>query len=264
MTTISGYAFDCYGASVWGWTQYPYVEFDVIDLSTMLPVGVRQYDTDGYFGVSFIYSCDPSHQIAGTVRTYNALHIEMEIIPVFLALSCTEGHMADIDCTVEYQIRDDNGLVNPATLYAVIADTKTLADIQTGLNALTPKLAACIDGENAKINVTLHMAVVSGNAAPVAESNNNEVGNITFEVDGIKYPVTVTIPNYKDSLAVQGQIANTGATATLITELITPTGSWAQFTDKYLNDITAFLRGRTSFRGNRKQLARAASGRHNA
>ncbi len=41
MTTITGYAFDCYGAAVWGWSQYKYVEFDVVDLSTMLPVGVR-------------------------------------------------------------------------------------------------------------------------------------------------------------------------------------------------------------------------------
>lgn len=264
MTTITGYAFDCYGAAVWGWSQYKYVEFDVVDLSTMLPVGVRQYEVDGYFGISFIYSCDPSHQISGVVRTYNDLHIEMEIIPVFVALSCTEGHMADIDCTVEYQIQDDNGLVNPMTLYAKIADTKTLADIQTGLNALTPKLAAICDGAQTKINVTLHMAVVSGTATPVAESNNNETGNITFEVENIKYPVTVNIPNFKDSLAVQGQIANSGAMATFITEIVSPTGSWCEFTDKYLNDITGFLRGRTSFRGNRRQLARAASGRHNA
>ena len=172
--------------------------------------------------------------------------------------------MADIDCTVEYQIQDDNGLVNPMTLYAKIVDTKTLADIQTGLNALTPKVAAVVDGAMPKINVTLHMAVVSGNASPVAESNNNETGNITFEVADIKYPPTVNIPNFKDPLAVQGQIANSGATATLVTEIVTPTGSWCSFTDKYLNDITGLLGGRTSFRGNRRQLARAASGRHNA
>lgn len=171
--------------------------------------------------------------------------------------------MANIDFTCDWQIEDDNGLRNAATLYGIIADTATLAEIQSVIDAVTPKIAAVIDGGNTKVELSLHMAVVGGNASPVAESNNNETGNLTFEVSGIKYPFTINIPNFKDSLAVQGQIANTGATATL-TAYLTAAHSGVTFTDKYLNPLTGFLRGRTAFRGNRKQLARAASGRHNA
>lgn len=171
--------------------------------------------------------------------------------------------MANIDFTVDFQIQDDNGLVNPATLYGIIADTATLAEVQDVISAVTPKLAAVIDGATPKISLTLHLAVESGNADPVAQSNNNEAGNLTFEVDGIKYPFTFNIPNFKDTLAVQGQIANTGATATLTAYLVGGPYTGVTFTDKYLNPLDAFLRGRTTFRGNRKQLARAASGRHN-
>lgn len=172
--------------------------------------------------------------------------------------------MANIDFTADWQIEDDNGLRNAATLYGIIDDATTLAQIQTVCNAVTPKIAAVVDGATTKVSMTMHFAVVGGNASPVAESNNNEAGNLTFSVNGIKYPFTLNIPNYKDSLAIQGQIANTGATATLTAYLVGGPYTGLQFTDKYLNPLEGFLRGRSTFRGNRKQLARAASGRHNA
>lgn len=263
MSSVSHFVIGCAGAHVNGFSDWPIVELDVVDLDTLLPLcAVNNEHVDGYFGLSCSYIADPTHYLAAAVRTYNSLHVEMEIIPLYVSHQCEEN-VANIDCTIEYQIQDDNGLVNPATFYAVIPDTATLAAIQTELDAMTPKVAAVSDGATPKINVTLHMAVNSGTATPAAESNNQEGANITFDVTGIKYPWTLHIPNFKDSLSVQGQIANAGATATLVTYLLTGVSAW-DFTDRDLHVLSAFNRGRTSFRKLRKQLSIAASGRHNA
>jgi hypothetical protein len=263
VSTVTTWVVGCSGAHVNGYSDWPIVELDVLDLDTSLPLcAVNNEHVDGYYGLSCQYTADPTHFLAAAVRFYNSFHVLMELHPLYVSHLCEEN-MANIDGTLEYQIQDDNGLVNPATAYILLADTKTLADIQTELNAMTPKLAAVVDGATTKINITLHFAVVSGNASPVAESNNQEGANLTFDVTGIKYPFTYHIPNFKDSLAVQGQIANAGATATLITYMLSGASAW-DFIDRDLHVFAAFNRGRTSFRKLRKQLSVAASGRHNA
>lgn len=263
MSSVTTWVVGCSGAHVNGFSDWPIVELDVVDLDTGLPLcAVINEHVVGYYGLSCLYDADPTHFLAVVVRFYNNFHIPVEIIPLYISHLCEEN-MANIDCTIEYQIQDDNGLVNPATAYALIADSKTLAQIQTELNVMTPLLAACIDGKTKKVNVTLHMAVVGGNANPVAESNNQEGGNLTFDVTGIKYPFTYHIPNFKDSLAIQGQIANSGATAALITYMLTGVSAY-DFTDRDLHVLADFNRGRSSFRKLRHQLSIAASGRHNA
>jgi len=255
----------CSGAGVSGHTDWAYGELAVFYFPSLVILAVGPINPiAGWYSTSVAYSADPELLISVVVRFYDELHILRQTVFLYGPGSC-EGatEVANIDGTLEYQIQDDNGLVNPATFYVKIADSKTLANLQTELNTMTPLVAAVTDGATPKINLTLHFAVNSGNASPVAESNNNEAANITFDVSGIKYPWTLNIPNFKDSLAVQGQIANSGATASLVTYLVSGATDIG-FVDKYLNDLTAFNRGRTTFRGNRKQLARAASGRHNA
>ena len=263
VSSLTTWSVGCAGAHVNGFSDYPIVELDVIDLDTLTPLcAVNNDHVDGAFGLSCRYAADPTHFLSAVVRTYTSLHVPVEIIPLYVSHLC-EANMANIDGTLEYQIQDDNGLVNPAQFYILVADTVTLAELQTELNTMTPKIAAVVDGATPKINMTLHFGVTSGNATPVAESNNQEGANLTFKVNDTKYPLSVHIPNFKDSLAVQGQIANAGATATLITYLISGVTEW-DFTDRDRNMFASFLRGRSSFRKLRHQLSIAASGRHNA
>lgn len=172
--------------------------------------------------------------------------------------------MANLAGTLEYQIKDDNGLVNPMTIYVAPNTTMTLADIQTAIDGFTSKIAAVTDGATEKITLTVDFVVNGGNANPVAESNNQEGGLLSFDQANSKYVHSIFVPNYKDSLSVQGLIANTGATATLTAALAGTTTAGLAVVSPYGNVLTAFERGRTVFRRFAKQLARAASGRHNA
>jgi hypothetical protein len=170
--------------------------------------------------------------------------------------------MAVKDMIVEYQIEDDNGLVAPITIYALVDTSKTIAELQTELDIWTPLIAAVTDGAQKQLNVTLHMSVNAGNANPVAESNIQEGGLLTFNQANIKYPDSIFIPAFKDSLAVQGKIDNTGDTAALVTVLSTSPHGGVSVTSKFLNVYASFLRGRTTFRRFARKLALAASGRH--
>lgn len=170
--------------------------------------------------------------------------------------------MANKDMIVEFQITDDNGLVAPFSIYALVDDTKTIAEIQTELNIWAPLVDACTDGEITQLNMTIHMSLVGVKSDPVAESNIQEGGLLTFYQANIKYPESVWLPAFKDSLAVQGKIENTGAAGALITVLATSPHGGVSVTSKFLNVLTAFSRGRTTFRRFARKLALAASGRH--
>ncbi len=170
--------------------------------------------------------------------------------------------VAVVDAIVEYQIKDDNGLVAPISIYTTMDTSKTLAEIQTELDIWTPLITAVIDGSTEQLNVTLHLAVNSGRSTPTAECNIQEGGLLTFAQANIKYPESIFFPTFKDSLAVQGKIENSGATASLITVLATSPHGGVSVTSKFLNTLTSFLRGRTTFRRFARKLALAASGRH--
>jgi len=172
--------------------------------------------------------------------------------------------MANLAGTLEFQIRDDNGLVNPMTVYVAPNTTMTLAALQTAIDAITSLVAAVTDGETSKITLSVDFEVNGGNASPVAESNNQEGGLLSFTQANTKFVHSIFVPNYKDSLSVQGLIANTGATAALTAALAGTTVAGLAVTSPFGNVLTSFERGRTSFRRFAKQLSRAASGRHNA
>lgn len=172
--------------------------------------------------------------------------------------------MANLPGTLEFQIRDDNGLVNPLTLYVAPNTTMTLAQIQTAVDALTAAVAAVTDGGMPKVTLTIDLVVNGGNVNPVAESNNQEGALLTFYQANTKYVCSVFVPNFKDSLSVQGLIENTGAVQTLTNLIDGTTTAGLAITSPFGNLLTAFARGRTVFRRFAKQLARAASGRHNA
>jgi len=172
--------------------------------------------------------------------------------------------MANVAGTLEYQIMDDNGLVNPMTIYVLPNTGKTLAELQTAINTLTPLVAGVIDGGIQKITLTVDLVIDGGATSPQAESNNQEGGLLSFSQANSKYVHSIFIPNFKDSLSVQGLIAATGATGSLIDELAGSTLTTMAYASPYANVLTAFERGRTVFRRFAKQLARAASGRHNA
>jgi len=171
--------------------------------------------------------------------------------------------MANYAGTLEVQIEDDNGLRNPATFYIVAADTMTLAQIQDIADDLVPLVAAVSDGATQKVVVTLNLAVNGGTSTPAAESNNQEGGLLTFYQANAIYAHSIFIPDYKDSLSTQGLIANTGATEDLTSYLASSPYTGLSFTSQFGNTLTAFERARTVFRRFAKQLARAASGRHN-
>ncbi len=171
--------------------------------------------------------------------------------------------MAVKDMIVEFQITDDNGLVAPASIYATVDTTTTIAALQTELDLWTLAMDGVTDGEITQLNVTLHMTVVAGTKSdPVAESNIQEGGLLTFYQANIKYPESIWVPAFKDSLAVQGKIENEGATAGLISVLSTSPHGGVSVTSKFLNTLISFSRGRTTFRRFARKLALAASGRH--
>jgi len=172
--------------------------------------------------------------------------------------------VANIGGTLEYQILDDNGLVNPMTIYVLPNTAKTLAELQTAVDTLTPLVSAVIDGGIQKITLSVDLTIAGGATSPAAESNNQEGGLLTFHQANSKYAHSIFVPNFKDSLSVQGVIANSGATAALTAELAGSTTATMAYASPYGNVLTAFERARTVFRRFAKQLARAASGRHNA
>ena len=172
--------------------------------------------------------------------------------------------MANIAGTLEYQIMDDNGLVNPMTIYVLPNTAKTLAELQTAINVLTPLVAAVCDGGIQKITLTVDLTIAGGATSPQAESNNQEGGLLSISQANSKYVHSIFIPNFKDSLSEQGLIANEDAVASLTAELAGSTVTTMAYASPYGNVLTAFERGRTVFRRFAKQLARAASGRHNA
>ncbi len=126
-----------------------------------------------------------------------------------------------------------------------------MSDIDSLHDALATAIDGVTDGVVEGSAVTLYPDLPSGlKPTPVAGSDVQEGGLLTLSVTGSNYSEGVRIPAYKSSLqGADGQsIANSGATATLVT-LLTGGGTPAiAASDKFGNDLVAYIAGKKSFR----------------
>lgn len=163
--------------------------------------------------------------------------------------------MADVNVILSLTVEDGDGEIFAVPIYAIAADTATIANIITAAAAMANLVDDVIDGKIVKVGVRLDLTLPVGlKGSAVAGSEVERTGLYNFAATGTKYDAAIDLPAMALSTLVSGtnQIdpANT-AVAALVSELVTPGGSlsWA---DKYGNSIDSLKTARKTFRKHRK------------
>lgn len=149
---------------------------------------------------------------------------------------------------VSVQVTDDGG--KSATVIGLyVPDTVTIAQLQAWLNIFLPDLDVITAGKITRAGVNLGLTLPGGlKATAVNDRPVNNGANMSFSAAGTSYRSTVWIPAIDQGL-VTGQVLQTGDAlfTDFKTDLVTGDGTVAP-TDKFGNDLTAFLSGDLSFR----------------
>lgn len=109
--------------------------------------------------------------------------------------------MADILVTMSYRYLDDLGVVTSDDhIVLKVADTTTLATLQTITNGLTAVLDAATDAQITLITAKADMNISGAKSAPVNGSEVERTGLINMTQTGVPWKYGVPVPSIAESL----------------------------------------------------------------
>lgn len=181
------------------------------------------------------------------IEAANSIQLEpKEFLPMPVVL---------ISATIKDAKTTSNARVKNTQSVAVFVDqgTQTIADLTEWHDKYLLYVDGVTDGLIIGSEMTFFPALPSGmKSAPVAGSDVQEGGLLSFSLTGSQYKDSIRVPAWKQSLfGADGQsIANSGATALLTGLLLGTASAPADFaaTDRNAIAYLAFLAGRKSFR----------------
>jgi len=140
-----------------------------------------------------------------------------------------------------WQITDVDGKTKSVVM--PLADTESVADIQTFVTNHALLLDAVIDGYISQVTVAYAMTLPGGlDVTPEDDMLVSTGGLFSFTATGTAYRKAIYVPTVKNSLISNSKdIANAGAVATWITDVLS--GTEVSVTDNYENVLSAFLSG---------------------
>lgn len=155
-----------------------------------------------------------------------------------------------------FQVTDADGNVTAVTVYAKHASA-TLAQLQTWGQDLSEVIDGALDGKVTKAGLLVDLTVGDVKAEPVAGSNIQETGLITFDCASTPYNFSLDFPAYlKDGFDGKSIDQDNAAFQALRDYLITASNTIIG-TDRYANSLVSVARARKTFRKFRKQASRA-------
>lgn len=148
---------------------------------------------------------------------------------------------------LSFQITDADGKTKSVVM--PMADTESIADIQTFVTNHAPLLDNVVDGVISQASVQYSLTLPGGlDATPEDDLLVSTGGLFGFSATGTAYRHGIYVPTVKLALISNSKdIANAGDTATWITDLLS--GTEVTLTNKFENVLAAFLGG---LRVNRK------------
>jgi len=149
---------------------------------------------------------------------------------------------------ISYTIVAESGKQRSLPIY--FPATFSITDLQTWLTQDAPLLDAAIGGKIVEANVTLAMTLPGGlKSAPDAGSDNGFGALVNFDCTGTDYTESLWVPSWNPagfSSGTNPQVINTGVYAAFLADIVG--GATAHASDKFANDIAAYLTGKKSFR----------------
>jgi len=157
--------------------------------------------------------------------------------------------MANLQVVFGTSIVDADGDVKSLEIFAEVADTTTLATLQTWVTGTQDYIDLVTEGKILHTSVTVAFANSGTNKSDaVAGSDVEEGGLISFSLDGSKYRHSVFVPAVIEA-AKSGNDINLAETnvANLITRL-TATNNGVTPGNQYGNALDAAIKGAKTFR----------------
>lgn len=173
-----------------------------------------------------------------------------------------EVKMAVQQGLVSVQLADATGVVGAFDQPFIYDDaTTTLANLIAAMQGMATQIDGVSEARLNKLRMTLDVALPSGInvAKPVAGSDLEETGLITFSVNGNIYNYGVDVPGYLQSefTGKNIPISGSGPSVNLENFLIATATGGIKWTDKGKFQLFAPIRARKTFRKHRRALQRA-------
>ncbi len=147
--------------------------------------------------------------------------------------------MADTDI-ISYQIKDFAG--NTKSLPYYIPSGGTVAAAQALVNTTAPLLDAAIDGFIPKIHLTIALALPGGIKVAALAGNVVHEGALNqYDAAGTTYNYGSFVPSWSEAGFNGNDVLNTLLAAAQIADQL-------NYTDRYANALTAFIKGQRRFR----------------
>jgi hypothetical protein len=165
--------------------------------------------------------------------------------------------MVEYLANASFQIEDDKAEITSADIPFKFTGT-LISDIATFIAALGVAIDGVTDGAIRKVRVCLLFPLpVGGKAAPVANSDNEETGLITWNVTGSANKYGVDIPAWYPAGFTGGEINLSATNVANFTSLLDgPTGTCTPV-DRYGNPYTTISQAVKTFRKHRRALSRS-------
>ena len=148
---------------------------------------------------------------------------------------------------VSVGVLDDGG--NAGSIPFYVPSTATIAQVQAWLDAMLPNLDTVTGAKINRASVSLALDVVAGLKATAIVDHPLQYGGLfSFSADGTPYRQSVYVPAIDQGI-VTGEEVDTSPQFVVdwLADLVTGDGTVAP-SDKYGNDLTAFLEARVKFR----------------
>jgi hypothetical protein len=154
--------------------------------------------------------------------------------------------MATVDL-LSFSLLDDAG--NTANVHVYVASTYTLAQLQTFVEQIAPDLDAITGSKINTVQVTKALTLPAGlKAAATANSRNPWGANMAYDAANTDYRHTIRIPAILPSLLAGDKVDDTEAAIITFNTQVTTGDGVVSPTDRYANDLSAFLEGIATFR----------------
>jgi hypothetical protein len=168
--------------------------------------------------------------------------------------------MANVLAILSVQQLDYLGTKASHDIFLLVADTRTVANLQTYVDSYLTVYAALTGAKTLDCQVKLHMAITNGNSSAVAGDEEEKTALLAFDQTGTRYVASIDIPAIRETLIVNGKVDLTpsGPVDDYVLFLqsavtgVTPVG-------KFEDTITSLRTVALTFRKHRRSLNRTSS-----
>jgi hypothetical protein len=153
------------------------------------------------------------------------------------------------------QVLDADGNRTAVAVYAKHT-TATLAQLITWGTDLGDVIDAALDSKVEKLSLQIDIPLGSPKSDPVAGSNIQETGLITFDASGTPYNFSLDMPGYIQSGFDGKVIDQTNAAFEALRDYLITASNTIIGTDRYNDTLLSVVKARKTFRKFRKQALR--------